>query len=80
MGACEWYLTHYVDGDVHTQTIDGFFGLIKNALRGVHHGVSRKHLQGYLNEYTFRWNQRGEPTPLFWAILDQVRKDRLAVD
>jgi hypothetical protein len=70
----------YVDGDVHTQTIDGFFGLVKNALRGVHHGVSRKHLQGYLNEYAFRWNRRDEPTPLFWAILDLVRKDRLASD
>jgi transposase-like protein len=68
----------YVDGEVHTQTIDGFFGLIKNALRGVHHGVSRRHLQGYLNEYTFRWNNRDDPTPLFWAILAQVRKDRLA--
>ena len=28
----------YVEGDTHTQTIDGFFGLFKNAVRGVHHG------------------------------------------
>jgi len=32
----------YVQGDTHTQTIDGFFGLFKNAVRGVHHGVSHK--------------------------------------
>ena len=70
----------YVIGDVHTHTIEGFWSLVKNGLRGLFHGVSKKHLQGYLNEYTFRWNRRNEPTPLFWAILDQVRKDRLAVD
>ena len=50
----------YVDGDTHTQTIDGFFGLVKNAIRGVHHGVSHKWLQGYLNEYVWRWNLRQE--------------------
>jgi transposase-like protein len=68
----------YVDGDVHTQTIDGFFAGTKNAIRGVHHGVSRKHLQGYLNEHTFRYNNRDSETPLFWLILDRVRKDGLA--
>lgn len=48
----------YVEGDVHTQTIDGFFGMLKDALRGVHHGVSEKWLQGYVNEYAWRWNNR----------------------
>ena len=44
----------YVDGDVHTQTIDGFFGLFKSGVRGAHHAVSHKWLQGYLNEWTWR--------------------------
>jgi hypothetical protein len=48
----------YVDGDVHTQTIDGFFGLLKNGIRGVYHAVSHKWLQGYLNEYAWRYNRR----------------------
>ncbi len=64
----------YVDGNVHTQTIEGFFGLVKNGIRGVYHSVSAKHLQTYLDEYAFRYNQRDELTPMFWAILDRVEK------
>jgi transposase len=64
----------YVMGDVHTNTIEGFFGLVKNGIRGVYHSVSRKHLQGYLDEYAFRYNRRNEATPMFWAILDRVQK------
>jgi transposase-like protein len=68
----------YVDGDTHTQTIEGFFGLFKNGVRGVYHSVSAAYLQTYLNEYAFRYNRRRSSTPMFWAILDQVRKDALA--
>ena len=50
----------YVDGDVHTQTIEGFFGLFKNGVRGVYHSVSKKWLQGYLNEYVWRYNHRDD--------------------
>jgi transposase len=59
----------YVEGNVHTQTIDGFFGLLKNAIRGVHHGVSAKWLQGYLNEYVWRWNRREETHRIFADML-----------
>ena len=48
----------YVSGDIHTNTIEGFFSLVKNSIRGVYHSVSRKHLQGYLNEYAWRYNNR----------------------
>ena len=60
----------YVDGPTHTQTVDGFFGLLKNALRGVHHGVSDKWLQGYLNEYCWRYNNRGWRNDMFRGLLD----------
>jgi transposase-like protein len=60
----------YALGDVHTQTIDGFFGLLKNAIRGVHHGVSHKWLQGYLNEYAWRYNRREEPRTIFRDLLE----------
>ena len=53
----------YVSGDVHTQTIEGFFSTIKNGMRGVFHGVSREWLQTYLNEYVFRYNHRTGPDP-----------------
>jgi transposase-like protein len=60
----------YAIGDVHTQTIDGFFGLLKNAIRGVHHGVSHKWLQGYLNEYAWRYNRREQPRAMFLDLIE----------
>jgi transposase len=59
----------YVDGLTHTQTVEGFFGLLKNAIRGVHHGVSEQWLQGYLNEYAWRWNNRGDRNTMFRDLL-----------
>ena len=59
----------YVSGDVHTQTIEGFFSLVKNGIRGVYHSVSTKWLQGYLNEYAWRYNHRDDPQAMFWRLL-----------
>jgi transposase-like protein len=64
----------YVDGDTSTNTIEAFFGHIKNGLRGVYHNVSTAYLQSYLDEYTFRWNARVDGAPIFWSILDRVAK------
>ena len=58
-----------MDGDVHTQTIDGFFGLFKAGVRGVYHAVSHKWLQGYLNEYAWRYNHRDDPRAMFRLLL-----------
>lgn len=60
----------YVDVSTHTQTVEGFFGLVKNALKGVHHGVSDTWLQGYLNEYCWRYNNRGDRNTMFRDLLD----------
>ncbi len=59
----------YVDGNVHTQTIDGFWGLVKNGLRGTYHAVSTKYLQTYLNEYAWRYNHRDDRHPMFLTLL-----------
>ena len=59
----------YVSGEVHTNTIEGFWSLVKNGIRGVHHSVSAKHLQGYLNEYAWRYNQRKEDRSMFETLL-----------
>jgi transposase-like protein len=67
----------YVEGDTHTQTIEGFFGLVKNAIKGVHHGVSHKWLQGYLNEYVWRWNRREEPWLIFHDLVRAAATDRV---
>ena len=62
-----------------TQSIEGFFGLFKNGVRGVYHAISTRYLQNYLNEYTFRYNRRDSEQPMFWAMLGRVETTRLAV-
>lgn len=64
-----------MDGDVHTQTIEGFFGLFKNGVRGSYHAVSQKWLQGYLNEYVWRYNRRDSETPMFYDLLAEATRD-----
>ena len=52
----------YVDGDIHTNTIEGFWALLKRGMFGQFHIVSRKHLQRYVDEFCFRYNLRHEDT------------------
>lgn len=59
----------YVEGDVHTQTIEGFWALVKNGIRGANHSVSAKWLQGYLNEYVLRYNRRDNGRAMFLDLL-----------
>jgi transposase len=59
----------YVSGDVHTNTIEGFWSLVKRGIDGVYHSVSAKHLQGYLNEYAWRYNERNNPRAKFSTLL-----------
>jgi transposase-like protein len=69
----------YVMGDVHTNTIDGFWSLIKTGIRGVYHSVGRHYLQTYLNEYSFPYNRRFDVQPMFLSILQQVEKRDVVV-
>jgi transposase len=62
----------YVDGIVHTQTVEGFFSTFKNGVRGVYHSVSRKWLQGYLNEYAWRYNHRHDRVAQFRLLLKRA--------
>lgn len=48
--------------NVHTNTIEGFWGQLKRSLHGTHHSVSKKWLQSYVDEFVFRYNHRNEPT------------------
>lgn len=48
----------YVIGDVHTNTIENFWSVLKRGLYGVYHQVSEKHLSRYLDEYSARFNTR----------------------
>jgi transposase-like protein len=48
----------YVRGDVHTNTIEGYFSVMKRGLTGTYHHVSKQHLKRYLSEFDFRYNYR----------------------
>ena len=65
---------HYVRGNVHTNTIEGFWSQVKRSLNGRHHHVSRKHLQSYLDEFVFRYNLRTSEQPVFQHLLSRVVK------
>ena len=49
----------YVIGAAHTNTIEGFWSLLKRQINGIHHSVSAKHLQRYCNEASYRYNRKG---------------------
>ncbi|HVN69903.1 MAG TPA: IS1595 family transposase [Candidatus Binatia bacterium] len=65
----------YVRGDIHTNTIEGFWSLVKRGISGVYHSVSKKHLQGYLDEYSFRYNHRFDDRPMFKALKAQISQE-----
>ena len=65
----------YVLGDVHTNTIEGFFGNLKTGMRGAYKQVSNKWLQSYLDEYTWRYNERfRDVRSMFHSLLDEAAK------
>ena len=65
----------YVVGDIHTNTVEGFWSLIKRGISGVYHSVGQNYLQSYLNEYSFRYNRRFDTQPMFASFLQQIRKN-----
>ena len=59
----------YVDGDIHTNTVESAFSLLKRGIMGSWHKISAKHLPAYLDEMTFRFNRRKSPA----LFLDTLR-------
>lgn len=73
----EHYTVPHGDGvfvvlNTHTNSIEGFWAQVKNAVSGVHHGVSPEYLQQYVNEYVFRYNHRNDATPMFLTLLNRA--------
>lgn len=62
----------YVRGNVHTNTIEGFWSQLKRSVDGTHHNVSPTHLQKYVDEHAFRYNLRNSPQHLFCHLLASV--------
>jgi transposase-like protein len=49
----------YVRGDIHTNNIENFWGVMKRGIYGIYQQVSYKHLQAYCDEFAYRYNNRG---------------------
>jgi transposase-like protein len=62
----------YVRGDAHSNTVEGFFSILKRGLNGVYHHVSEAHLKRYLAEFDFRYSYRSSV-----GIEDTLRHDML---
>jgi hypothetical protein len=48
----------YVRGDAHSNTVEGYFSILKRGVYGVYHHVSEAHLKRYPTEFDFRYNER----------------------
>ncbi|MEE9312207.1 MAG: transposase, partial [Planctomycetota bacterium] len=64
-------------GGVHTNSIESFWALFKRGFMGVYHVMSRKHLQRYIDEYVYRFNNRhnvDEVDSIFNDIVGRVSR------
>lgn len=59
----------FVRGRAHTNTVEGFWSLVKRGINGTYHQVSPKYLQSYLDEFSFRYNHRRNARPMFVSML-----------
>lgn len=64
----------YVVGDVHTNTIEGFWSQLKRSINGTYHSVSPKYLQNYVDEFAYRYNHRHSETHLFSTLVPTAAK------
>ncbi len=63
---------------VHTNTAEGFFGLFKRGIFGIHHNVSPKHLHRYAAEHEFRYNtEHDAPARIARCLIGQHGRLRL---
>jgi len=67
----------YVDGDTYTNTVESAFSLLKRGIVGTWHRVSAKHLQAYLNEMCFRFDNRKNPYLFRDTLLKLLKAEHL---
>lgn len=61
----------YVSGNIHTNTLEGFWSLIKRGMIGQYHKVSKRYLPRYLDEFSYRYNHR-ETSDIFGSTLERA--------
>jgi transposase-like protein len=70
-GAVEHSKEEYVRGDIHTNTVEGYYSIFKRGMKGVYQHCSEKHLHRYLAEFDFRYSNR-----VAVGVNDQERAER----
>ena len=71
-GIVRHQMGEYGRGDVHTNTIEGFFSIFKRGMKGVYQHCGHNHLNRYLAEFDFRYNNRKS-----LGVEDQERAEKL---
>jgi len=67
----------YVKGSVHTNTIEGFWSLLKRGIVGIYHFTSKKHLQRYVDEFVFRYNTKNSTESARFNLLLTNTENRI---
>jgi len=62
----------YVFGDIHTNTIEGFWAQVKNSLKSTYKSVSHKYIQLYIDELTYHYNSRFSSVSVFESLLSRL--------
>jgi len=57
---------HYADGEIHVNTLEGAWGLLKRNLKGIYHRQSDQHMEKYCAEFVFRYDNRKKSVPLLF--------------
>lgn len=70
----------YVRGDVHTNTVESAFSLLKRGIMGTWHRISIKHLPAYLEEMSFRFNRRKNPDLFIDTLRHMITADPLTFE
>lgn len=70
----------YVDGEIHTNTVESAFSLLKRGIIGSWHRISAKHLESYLQEMEFRFNRRHSKNLFVDTLRHMVTADPLTFE
>jgi transposase-like protein len=70
------HIRKYVEGENHTNTVENAFSLLKRGVYGTFHNVSIKHLGRYCNEFSYRFNRRGEQLQMFSETMKHLTRGK----
>jgi transposase-like protein len=70
----------YVDGEIHTNTVESAFSLLKRGIMGTWHKISAKHLAAYLEEMEFRFNRRKKSDLFIDTLRHMITADPLTFE